>query len=279
MDNLKSLDLYGLSSFVARARQFLTGDPSYWEAKHEQSDLVNFTSRGNVSLSEHGVCAHAGTKSGCTDDSYEDRRWLMTNVISRTGRISYSSKEWPSWRKMSDKLDDTFVVTEKEQNVRFDFDCKRRPDEATLATDNVQVEGQNHEIAHFRTSPYKDQAEFELYRRKRDSAICLRTEQEWRNYYRKVAREKAGSSAKPRSNEWSKLCSVIMGYRAGMWKIAGLDMQPDVASKIAWINEHNSTGHKYKESDWKNARRPERIKAMLPREEFEELLQELQAVV
>lgn len=71
---------------------------------------------------------------------------------------------------------------------------------------------------------------------------------------------------------------MVMGYRAGMWKIAGLDMQPDVASKIAWINEHNSTGHKYKESDWKNARRPERIKAMLPREEFEELLQELQAV-
>ena len=55
-DEVNDLDLYGLSNHLREARTALTGDPTVWEAKHEQDDLVNFTTRGNVSLSRWRVC-------------------------------------------------------------------------------------------------------------------------------------------------------------------------------------------------------------------------------
>jgi hypothetical protein len=59
---------------LEQARLFLTDNvsPEIWEIKHIQNDLVNFTTRGNISLNtgeNHsyqlpGVCAHNSAKSG-----------------------------------------------------------------------------------------------------------------------------------------------------------------------------------------------------------------------
>lgn len=81
---LNSLDLYGFAKLLYDARMYLTDntDGSYYEVKHWQDELLNFTTRGNVSLrcnddegdSMHpdGVCAHCGIVTGKPKDSYED---------------------------------------------------------------------------------------------------------------------------------------------------------------------------------------------------------------
>lgn len=90
-ETLKSLDLLGFRKWVEQSRLFLTDnkDRELWETKHRQDDLVNFTTRGNVSLwtkdknGYDGVCAHNGGCSPYRRDSYEDRKWLMKEVVSR----------------------------------------------------------------------------------------------------------------------------------------------------------------------------------------------------
>lgn len=107
-DVLKKLDLFGIRAVMEEARLFLTEgrDPEIWEAKHKQDDLVNFTTRGNVSLRcvetnpfeeggkvYAGVCAHNSAKSPFDSDTYEDRLWLMTQVLGRTGPVKCKDTE------------------------------------------------------------------------------------------------------------------------------------------------------------------------------------------
>lgn len=54
-----------------------------------------------------------------------------------------------------------------------------------------------------------------------------------------------------------------MGYRANKWDIPALNGFT-VEEKCDWINQHNDSKRKFKPSDWKNARRPERQVNMLP---------------
>jgi hypothetical protein len=48
-----------------------------------------------------------------------------------------------------------------------------------------------------------------------------------------------------------------------------------VQDKCDWINTHNKSDKLFKPSDWKNARRPERQVNMIPKNIFEDLLEEL----
>lgn len=69
VDDVEALDLYGMAAELREAREFLTGDPEIWEAKHEQTDLLNLTTRGNVSLQEGGVIAKTSMKSPKTSSA------------------------------------------------------------------------------------------------------------------------------------------------------------------------------------------------------------------
>lgn len=69
--------------------------------------------------------------------------------------------------------------------------------------------------------------------------------------------------------------SVIMGYRSGKWPIPALD-DLSVADKCKWINKHNNRKKVFKQTDWKNARRPERQVNMLPDSFLKEKLLEMQ---
>lgn len=269
-EQLKSLDLYGFRMFMEQSRLFLTGSPELWEAKHHQNDLVNFTTRGNVSLLPHGVCAHNSTKSGYESASYEDRLWLMTKVLGRTGTVDYTEHEWTSFKELVQGKD--FVVKEITKHIRMDFDMKRKPNRDSFRTDRVIIEGNEYEIAHFDTIPFEDIEEFRLYRQKKVLTACLRTEADWGIFWMKLDMNAAGN--KVRDMEWSILNSCIMGYRAGHWDIPAI-AEKTVEEKCAWINKHNTSKKRFKPSDWKNCRRPDRQANMLPLEMIQDKLNEL----
>lgn len=273
-DVLTGLDLYGFRQPMEQARLFLTNgkDPGLWETKHHQNDLVNFTTRGNVSLLPHGVCAHNSAKSGFKSDSYEDRHWLMTHVLSRTGTVDCIDKKWASFKDIVQGKTDFHISTET-RHLHMDFDLKRKPDRKSFSTDHPMIDGITYEIAHFDTEPYENIAEFRLYRKKKELFDCLRTESEWKSFFTKVDTDGCGCIVK--DLEWSILASVIMGYRAGRWNIPALEGKT-VVEKCTWINQHNDSVRKYKESDWKNARRPDRQANMLPEEFLKDKLEELQ---
>jgi len=270
-DILKTLDLYGLRKFMESARIYLTdSDPEIWEMKHRQNDLVNFTTRGNVSLSEKGVCAHNSFKTGAEEDSYKDRFILMTTVLSRTGSVPYKDNVWTTFKDLMHGK--PFIVDQKETHIRMDFDMKRKPIQESFTTDVVSVEGVAYEIAHFDTMPFENVEEFQYYRAKKALTTVLRTESDWDAFWLKILLR--GSNAQPRDLEWSILNSCIMGYRCELWDIPGLK-DKTIDEKCEWINAHNSSGKSFKPSDWKNARRPERQANMLPYERIQAKLSEL----
>lgn len=272
---LAGLDLYGLRACMEQARLFLTDgkDAGLWEEKHHQDDLINFTTRGNISLLRHGVCAHNSAKSGYESDSYEDRLWLMTQVLSRTGTVECTDMKWSSFKDIVQGRAD-FHVSPETRRLHMDFDLKRKPDRSSFKTDYPSVCGITYEMAHFDTVPYDTVAEFRLYRKKKESCDCLRTVTEWKSFFLKVDTDGCGSIVK--DLEWSILLSAVMGYRAGKWDIPALEGKT-VPEKCAWLNLHNGSSRKFKESDWKNARRPERQAHMLPAEFLSDKIAELQS--
>ena len=238
-DVLASLDLYGFRQPMEQARLFLTDrkNAELWETKHHQDDLVNFTTRGNVSLLPYGVCAHNSAKSGYKSDSYEDRYWLMTQVLSRTGTIDCTDAEWASFKDIVQGKTD-FRINTVTRHLHMDFDLKRKPVRGSFSTDHPVIDGITYEIAHFDTEPYVDIAEFRLYRKKKALFDCLRTEDEWKKFFAKVDTDGCGCIVK--DLEWSILASVIMGYRAGRWNIPALEGKT-VVEKCTWINQHNDS--------------------------------------
>ena len=291
-EELKSLDLFGIRPFMEKARLYLTDgkDPELWEMKHAQDDLVNFTTRGNVSLHDHdprhpendrnplvinnkpfaGVCAHNSTKSGFRPDSYDDRLWLMTQVLSRTGTVDYTDKEWTTFKELSQGA--PFTVKTVTKHIRMDFDMKRKPDRASFQKMLVPLNGREYEIMNFTTVPFETIAEFKEYRQRKASTSCLRTEADWQLFWFKTD---AGSSpCKVRNQDWAILNSCIMGHRAGFWQIPKLT-ELSGKERDAWINSHNTSGKEWKPNDWKNAGRNSRQASMLPREMLEAKLQEL----
>ncbi len=272
---LKSFDLYGLQKYMAEARSYLTdgSNTDLWEAKHSQNDLVNFTTRGNVSLLPHGVCAHNSTKSGYESDSYEDRLWLMTQVVSRTDAVAYEDMEWTTFKEIVQGKE--FTTQKQIRKIRMDFDMKRKPNKNSFTTDTVTLDNRQFEIAHFDTLPFEDVAEFEFYRQKKGLCKVLRTMEDWQGFWNKLSIQ-AGCGAKVRDMEWAILNSCIMGYRAGFYEIPALDGCGSVEDKICFINAHNDSKKQFKLSDWKNCRKPERQSNMLPLEMISEKLEGLQ---
>ena len=280
---LKALDLYGLRDKLAEARLFLTdgSDPEIWEIKHIQDDLLNLTTRGNVSLntgtqskSLPGVCAHNGTKSGYRSDSYEDRLWLTTQSLERTGPVEFYDFEWTPFKKLVSG--EPFRVKSIRKRVRMDFDMKRKPVQNSIVTVFPTINGQQYEIANFTTEPFENPAEFLRYRAVKDKVSCLRTIKDWDAFFKKLSYH--GTSAKPRDFEFSKLMSVIRGYRNKLICIPYLDNPKlTVEEKCTWINLFNSSEKAFTVEDWKNACRADRVSSMLPQELLGSLIEQMQS--
>ena len=296
-DVVNALDLYGMAAYLFQVRLFLTdgASPDLWEIKHKQDDLLNFTTRGNVSLNtgenvifdRPGVCAHNGVKSGFPSDSYEDRLWLMTQVLSRTGAVEFVSTERTSLKEIAKAIaenrKDDAVIKEKTivKHVKMDYDLKRKPIKESFKTDYVSLDGEAYEIAHFDTEPFESIEEFKKYRQTKKDTKVLRTQKDWDLFYAKLSGK--GSHAKITDIDWAKLTSCIKYYRAGTVDIPVLtkhlaDKSWKVADVCAWIQSHNRSKDKvFSENTWKDCRKPERLSTALPMEEIVSLLQELQA--
>lgn len=172
---LKELKLYGFAELLRETRLFLTDNtnPAIWEIKHRQCDLLNFTTRGNISLSTDpkGVCAHNSTKSGYPKESYEDRLWLMKAVLSRTGRVKYEDNQFATFKEIMLGIKDDFYVTTVTKYKSMDFDLKRKPVRSSFKTVYPVIENVKYEIANFSTEPYYNVEEFCLYRQQHENVI------------------------------------------------------------------------------------------------------------
>lgn len=304
---LKQLDLYGLREKLGEARLFLTDgdDAEIWEMKHMQCDLLNFTTRGNVSLNTGkpskeslsvfnsgnmlgdiwnpvfdlpGVCAHNGAKSGHTSDSYPDRLWLMTQVLSRTCAVPCQLFSMTPFRDMI-KRNAPFMMHEETVNIRMDFDMKRKPVHSSIKTVKPVIDGIEYEVANFTTEPFKNIEEYRKYRKAKDSAKCLRTKDEWRTFFAKLSYSNTG--AKHRNIDFSTIKSVVESARIGLVDIPYITTKKvSVADKLSFINQFMAdVGMECKRftvNDWKNARRPERASTMIPLEYLEELITMMQ---
>jgi hypothetical protein len=304
---LKQLDLYGLREKLGEARLFLTdgSDAEIWEMKHMQSDLLNFTTRGNVSLNTGkpsqeslslfnvgntlsniwnpvfdlpGVCAHNSAKSGYISDSFLDRLWLMTEVLLRNGPVSCQNTHMTSFRDMVER-GAPFMMHTETVNISMDFDMKRKPVSTSMTTVRPVIAGVEFEIANFTTEPFDNVSEYHKYRHTKDNVPCLLTEQEWEIFFGKLPY--SGTGAKPRDLEFNKIRSIVTGVRVGLWDIPYLSStKVSIAEKVAFINqfidEIGIDSKPFKESDWKNARRPERVSTILPEEHLSELIATMQ---
>lgn len=276
-ETLKDLEMMGFKAPSEKARLFLTGgkDSSVWEVKHEQSSFLNLTTRGNVGLEQGSVCAHNSLKTPYPSKSYEDRLWMIDKCLTREGSVEYVQKVFVGFKELA--LGAPFRVFDSKRAVHQDFDFKRKPIKESFRTIKPLIEGGVYECENFDTEPFKTIAEFRLFKEKSELCPALRTKDHWKKFWLKVEHPtKKLSSDKDLS--WAKLLSCVMGHRKGLWTIPALD-DPEltVAEKCEWLNDLNLTEKKFKKSDWKNSRRPERTASMLGKDDIMDFLEILGA--
>lgn len=271
IETVASLDMYGLKPVLQDSRRALAGDSSIWEVKHHQSDLLNFTTRGNVSLEPNGVCAHNSLKfDGLVSDSREDREALLTAVVSRTGRVANAYMDFPSFRDLSSTTDrKQFVSKVIERRLSMDFDLKREPVFETIKDAEVVLpDGTTHAFAGFVTRAFEtvgDCLKARRIGREIASDGCLRTASEWRDF---EVRYKAGAGRRIGSSDRAILMSVVQAHRLGVIEIPELaDPGTTVQEKLDGLERLGLGG--LSKGDWKNARRAERASSMLPLEVIE----------
>ena len=221
-----------------------------------------------------GVCAHNGVKSGMESDSVEDRLWLMTQVLSRTGAVEWVSQEWTTLKELV--LGKEFKVTPRTKATHMDYDMKRKPDRSSFSTQYPVIEGVKYEIANFSTVPFESIEEYRYYRRKKKDVDVLRTEKDWEKFFVKIDTGNCG--AKVRDLAWAILNSCIMGHRSNRWCIPMLEKLTG-QERNDWINSHNTSRKVFTGNDWKNAGKRERQTHILDRELLVEKLDELMSDV
>lgn len=283
LDVLTSLDLYGFADIFKSARLFLTDGKSdaMWEAKHSMSRFLNLSTRANVSPDLGGVCAHGGLVTGQAADSLEDRAAYITMALQREKSVPSIHKEFVNLKSMLTK-DLDFHSIDCITNISLDFDMKRKPLQSSLhsvwvnAADgsycsaSVQRAGLN-EIGCLDTVAFDSIAEYEMYRKAKDSCPVLRTFEDWKMFFAKAQRPE-NSKIRISNADWTSLMSCIILYRQGKLDIPPLEACATVQEKIDYINRHNHTPRKFTESHWKNARRPERASSALPIEAISDTL-------
>ena len=266
VDVMEKCDMYGIKPFMENARLFLTDEKSskVWEVKHNQEHLLNLTTRGNMGAEVGGVSAHNSTKSPYEKDDPDydekDREWFIVEALSRDGKVSYHCPVWTSFKDLA--LGHEFIVKDTIKSVGMDFDMKRKPDFSTMEDIEVVYKGENYITANFDTKPFETVAEFIKYKNKKKQYNCLRTKEQWTMFRLKTEEE---SCLYVRDLDWTIVFSCVQGHRLGMWNIPKLDSKSlTIQEKCDWINSLHLCDREFKKSDWKNARRPERAKSILP---------------
>lgn len=300
-DVLKGLDLYGFAAYFRSSREWLVGNPEMWEMKHKQNDLLNLTTRGNVSASAEGVIAHNSYVTGEDPDSEEDRVAFGYCCLTRTGRIVNYGVRFAKFKDMTsveNRID--FYASENERRISMDFDMKRKPIKNSFIPKYVKtvIDENGHscfvetssddkdafEIACFETVPYTDTKEYVFYKSKSRGIKVLKTMNDWAAFFNKIRVAQSGSSSRCSNINRSIVISCIMAYRLGM-PLACIgnsapvipylnDKSHSLPDKIKWINSFASNA-KFTVNDWKNCSRKDRIKYMLPEDMFSDMIKRM----
>lgn len=275
MEEVNSCDCYGFRKLFENARLWLTdNDPTIWAVKHDQSILINPTTRCNIGFGGNkGVLAHGGFKTGEIKDSYEDAISMAATILQRSGRVTYKTTEFMNPKDMT-KSNSDFYTYEQSRNIRLDFDFKRKPIKDSFEIREGSIEGISYEYVNFKTEPFEDLEEYEKYRAINSTFSCLRTKTDWEKFWIRLEDRETGYKRNLSNIEWTKLFSVIQGYRMGLWDIPEISACESVAEKLDVINKHNTTGKIFNENAWKNCRKPERASQMLPPETLLPLLKD-----
>lgn len=254
---IEALDLYGLASELRDARECLTGDPGIWEVKHSQNDLLNLTTRGNVSREDGGVLAKAGIKvpEGIERGSIEERVWFFDAAVSREGKVTFSYTDFPKFRDLSHATRrKDFIAGEVVKRVSLDYDLKRKPRFETMRAVMVNHGGRAYEVACFETEPWDSVVD---YKRAKDIAKhivkqrpgtseadgvegCLRTVDEWRDFQRRYEARKRAAGRRPYvfTAGADTLKKVVAGWRDGRWSVPTLDSRNvSVDEKVEWLSD------------------------------------------
>lgn len=287
LDELNACDAYGFKPLFEQAREYLTdGNNTVWAIKHEQTDLVNPTTRCNTGFGVDkikdgivikdglGVLAHGGYVSGEVKDSFEDKLRTTEAILKRTGRIPNTVTEFINLKDMMKKNED-FYTFKRTTNIRLDFDMKRKPIESTFEIVIGNLYGIDYEYVNFKTAPFNDIEEYHRYRDANKCFDCIRTKSDWDRFFLKVDDRTNGYKRVTKDMEWCKLLSVIQGYRTGLWDLPEITAAESVKDKLEIINRYNHSNKTFNENAWKNSRKPERASNMLPKELILDLLQEM----
>lgn len=279
VESLEAFNLYGFESLTRLARNFLTSqtDDSIWEIKHSQEELLNLTTRGNMAPTLGGVCAHNSTKSPFESGSIEDRIWFIKKSLGRETGLVYKDKVWTTFKELS--KGSNFKVVDVERSVSMDFDMKRKPTRDSFCTVRPVIDDVVYEIANFDTEPFESIEEARLYESKKRLCDVLRTENHWSIFWNKLVSGSTGKQVRKNDGvDWAKLVSCVMGARRGLWIVDELnDVDTTVQEKCDWLNSLELSPKKFKPSDWKNARKPERQVNALPKSVIIDFLEKMGA--
>lgn len=237
IDKLEALDLFGLAPYFHRSRLALTdgNDGSIWALKHAQDDLLNFTTRGNVSLHVGGddsvldglpgVCAHNSFVTGLEKDSHDDRLALMRAVSTRNGRVETSKARPTEFRALVSRTDrEDFAFRNQTRFLSMDFDCKRKPIRDGMVDVDVPAGGC---VANFDSEPWDDVNEYQtgkaIARRIADEA-CLRTRADWERYFLRLNALGKFDATDP---SWALVKAALSLYRLGLLEIPALERLND----------------------------------------------------
>ena len=301
---VKRLSLFGFRVLYEDAREALVGDPAIWQLKHAQTSLLNFSTRGNVALNTEenpvvvngkgyaGVCAHNSFVTGYELDSSEDRLSLTKTVLSRTRKCTCVNKSFTRFKEVSKPRSQRkdFLVSQDTRDKSMDFDMKRKPLKDTMETVNPVIDGETYEIVNFETAAFENVDEYLAYRKVAQMCSkngCLRSMADWEKFFLKIDNADAKPDNEHRSSrglrisdmEWSKIMTLILGYRLGYWEIPYLSGDHKLEDKLKFINSLNKSKKKFGKNNWKDCRKENRAGQMLDRKYIKDLLEACEAIV
>ncbi|MFL0424188.1 hypothetical protein ACH0AC_00180 [Micrococcus luteus] len=244
--DVEGFDCHGNAPIFREARHALVGHPAVWEVKHQQDDLVNLTTRGNVSCTDGGVLAKAGLKTPREIErgTVDERAWFRRTAVSREGKIPNPYPSFPSFRELSrsqDRVD--FHPVTRTPLVSLDFDMKRRPLFETFRVDMVD----GFEVVGFDTAPWDSVTD---YSRAREIARhiaaarpgttgedrptgCLRTLADWKTFQR---RYESGVGRRVRTADSALLTELVAAHKEGLVVVPTLAASVSVDQKLIWLS-------------------------------------------
>lgn len=172
----------------------------------------------------------------------------------------------------------------------MDFDMKRKPFKDTMETVNPVIDEETYEIVNFETVAFENVDEYLAYRKVAQTCSkngCLRTMADWEKFFLKLDNADAKFDNEHRSSrglrisdmEWSKIMTLILGYRLGYWDIPYLSDNHKLEDKLKFINSLNKSKKKFGKNNWKDCRKENRAGQMLDRKYIKDLLEACEAIV